>query len=127
MKRNMRWIRNRWEGIFIFIFFVISFFLVVFENNNITNIRYEITYLEDTLKEEKTRESSLKIEIAKLTLPERIETQARSYGFVNIPLSSIAFIEDVKGGSRVSEKGESYSFVAKLLNVFARQKEDFKE
>lgn len=122
MKRNMRWIRNRRGGIFLWILAFLFAFDMVFENISITNLRYKITALEDNLKREKTKGLSLAIEIAELSSPERIEALASSYGFISIPPSSIVFMEDVEEAPLESENKEERSFFAKLLsNVFAIQ------
>lgn len=121
MKRNIRWIRNRKGAIFIYILPLVFPFLVIFEKSTNMSLRYEITELEDTLKEEKTRKRDLIIKIAELSSAERIEKLARAYGFVNISPPSIVFMEDVDVAYRKEKKGKQ-SFLARLIkDVFAKE------
>ncbi|MEW6680161.1 MAG: septum formation initiator family protein [bacterium] len=95
MKRNIRWIRNRKEVILVSLFFFLFCFLIVLENIQITNLRYEIARQEEELKREKEAKAGLLIEIAKLSSPERIEKLATSYGLISVKPNQIVFLSDV--------------------------------
>ncbi|MEW6102766.1 MAG: septum formation initiator family protein [bacterium] len=117
MKRRMRWVRNRKEAIFLFIFAFLFLFLIVLENNEITNLGYKITGQEDELKEEKTKNANLTIEITNLSSPQRIEELARSYGLVGVKPEQITFLPDVTVEEKKKEMMEPFSL---LVRIFER-------
>ncbi|MEW6007561.1 MAG: cell division protein FtsL [bacterium] len=123
MKRRIRWIGNRKEGIFLSIFVFLFLFLIVLENNKITNLSYEITGQEDELKKEKTKNANLTIEITRLASPERIEELARSYGLVSVKPEQITFLPDVIVKEKEEERMEAFSFLAKIFERGIEAKE----
>lgn len=124
MKRNIRWARNR-RGIILFcVFVIVSAFLIVFEKNIITNLRYENIVLEDELNKERTIEKGLRIEITELSSAERIEALAKFHRLVSVTPFQIVFMEDVDVGSEKSKSEEHQGFLAMLFkrNVSAIEK-----
>ncbi len=116
MKRNIRWVRNRKGIVSVFVCAVLFLFFIIYEKNSTTNIRYEITGLEENLKKEKAIEADLKVEIAKLSSPSRIEALAKSYGLVSVKPNQIVFLSDTDVTTKEKkEREESWGLFARIF------------
>ncbi|HAW49647.1 TPA: hypothetical protein DCX16_01660 [bacterium] len=92
MKIRIRWIMNRISIILPPVFLFLFIFLIVLQHAKITNLRYEISYLEENLNKEKRKERSLLIEIGRLSSEERIQELAEKYELVLVKPKQITFL-----------------------------------